>query len=92
MTELDRGLLRKLAEWDPALPVTSVYVTVDGRRYPRKTDYELRLDELLRNARGQARALDRDAIRSVDRDVAAMSEFVRDEFDRGDTKGLAMFS
>jgi peptide chain release factor subunit 1 len=92
VSELDRGLLRKLAEWDAALPVTSVYVTVDGRWYPRKADYELRLDDLLRNARGQARALDRDAIRSVDRDVAAMSEFVRDEFDRGDTKGLAMFS
>lgn len=92
MSELDRGLLRKLAEWDAGLPVTSVYVTVDGRRYPRKTDYQLRLDELLRGARGQTLALDREAIRSVERDVAAMSEFVRDEFDRGDTKGLAMFS
>ena len=92
MSELDRGLLRKLAEWDTGLPITSVYVTVDGRRYPRKTDYALRLDELLRQVRIQAQDLDRDAAGSVERDAAAMSEFVRDEFDRGDTKGLAMFS
>jgi peptide chain release factor subunit 1 len=92
MTELDRGLLRKLAEWDTGFPITSVYLTVDGRRFPRKTDYELRLDELLRNARTQAQGLEREAIRSVERDAAAVSEFVREEFDRGDTRGLAMFS
>jgi peptide chain release factor subunit 1 len=92
MSELDQGLLRKLAAWDAGLPITSVYLTVDGRRYPRKTDYELRLDELLRHARMRTNDLDRDAARSVERDVATMSEFVRDEFDRGDAKGLAMFS
>ncbi len=93
MTELDRSLLRKLADWDSAgAPITSLYLTVDGRRFPRKTDYQVRLDELLREARTSAEALDRDGARSVERDVVAMSEFVREEFERGDTRGLAMFA
>lgn len=93
MTDLDRGRLRKLAEWDGGgVPITSVYVTVDGRRFPRKTDYEVRLDGLLRRARSRADGLGRDAVRSVEGDLAAMSEFVRDEFGRKDTRGLAMFS
>jgi len=93
VTELDRGLLRRLAEWDAVVaPITSVSLTVDGRRFPRKADYEMRLAALLRRARAQADALDRDAARSVEGDVAAMSEFVRDEFAREDARGLGMFS
>jgi peptide chain release factor subunit 1 len=93
MTELDRGLLRKLAEWDAASsPITSLYLTVDGRRFPRRADYEVRLDELLRHAKAQGNAFDREAARSVESDVTAMSEFVREELDRADTRGLAMFS
>ena len=93
MTELDRGLLRRLAEWDAGVaPITSLYLTVDGRRFPRKTDYEARLAGLLRRARTDADALDRDASRSVEGDVAAMSEFVRDEFGRADARGLGLFS
>ena len=93
MTELDGSLLRKLAEWDgDGAPITSLSLSVDGRRYPRKGDAEVRLEELLRRARPQAEGLGREAARSVERDLAAMSEFVRDEFERGDTRGLAMFS
>jgi peptide subunit release factor 1 (eRF1) len=91
--ELDHGLLRKLAEWDPdGVPITSLYLTVDGRRFPRRSDYEIRLDELLRRAKAQGQAMGREAARSVERDVGAMSEFVREEFGRRDVRGLAMFS
>lgn len=93
MTGLDQGLLRKLADWDASVaPITSVYATVDGRRFPRKTDYQVRVDQLLRRARAQADGLGREAARSVERDVVAMSGFVHDELERGDTRGLAMFS
>ena len=93
MTELDRALLRKLAKWAPAgVPITSVYLTVDGGRYPRKSDYEVRLGDLLRHGRAQAASLDRDQMRSVEADLSAMSVFVREGFERGDTRGLAMFS
>lgn len=93
MTDLDHTLLRKLADWDVAgAPITSVYLTVDGRRYPRRSDYEVRLDELLRRARSDAEGLGREALRSVERDVEMVSAFVRETFDRGDTRGLGMFS
>ena len=93
MTELDRSLLRTLAEWDPGpVPVSTVYLTVDGRRYPRRSDYEVRLDELLRSARAQASDLGPEATASVERDLERMSDVVRAGFDRGDTRGLALFS
>ncbi len=93
MTELDHALLRKLAGWSPdGVPVTSLYLTVDGRRYPRRIDYEVRLDELLRSARAQALALPEVAARSVEGDLEEISAFVRERFERGDTRGLALFS
>jgi peptide chain release factor subunit 1 len=95
MTNVDHSVVRKLARWDPnGIPITSVYLTVDGRRYPRKSEYEVRLDELLRRARAQAEAegLSKEALRSVHGDLESMSSFVRDEFERGDTRGLALFS
>jgi peptide chain release factor subunit 1 len=93
VTELDHSLLRKLAEWVPAgVPITSLYLTVDGRRFPRKADYQIRLGELLRDVRGRMKGLDPEAARSVERDLGRMLEYVREEFERGDTRGLALFS
>lgn len=93
MSDLDTTLLRKLAEWTPAgAPVTSVYLSVDGRARPRQSDYEVRLDQLLRNARSSVAGLDRDAARSVERDFGTISSFVRERFERAGTRGLAMFS
>lgn len=93
MTALDRSLLRRLAEWDGGgVPITSVSLSVDGRSYPRRADVEVRVDELLRRVRERSDGMDRPAARSVRADTAAMSRFVRDEFERGGTRGLAMFS
>lgn len=93
MTGVDRSLLRRLAEWNGSgAPITSLSLSVDGRTYPRKGDVEVRVDELVRSARSKAEALGSEAARSVERDTAAMSRFVRGEFERGDTRGLAMFS
>ena len=93
MTAFDRSLLRRLAEWDGAgAPISSLSLSVDGRTYPRKADVEIRVDELIRRARSVAAAMGRDAARSVERDIDAMSGFVRDDFERGGTRGLAMFS
>ena len=93
MTPFDRSLLRRLAEWDGAgAPITSLSLSVDGRTYPRKTDVEIRVDELIRRARSVAMAMGRDAVRSVERDTGAMSGFLRDDFERDGTRGLAMFS
>jgi peptide chain release factor subunit 1 len=87
----DRALLRRIAGWDPkGAPVVSIYLSVDGRRYPRRSDLELRIDELVRRSRSRAAGLDKSARRSVDRDLKRMSELVR-TFERGDTRGLALF-
>ncbi len=93
MAELDRAFVRKLAEWTPGdVPVTSVYLSVDGRLYPRRVDYEIRLDDLLRRVRDRAAGMARDAARSVEEDATQISTFVKERFDRGSTRGLALFS
>ena len=93
MTELDQALVRRLAGWTPGdAPVTSLYLSVDGRRLPRKVDYELRLDEALRRVRGLGASLDARARGSVEGDCAAILGFVRERFERGSTRGLALFS
>ena len=94
-TNVDHSAVRKLAQWNPdGIPITSVYLTVDGRRYPRKSDYEIRLDDLLRRGRAQAEGegLSKEALRSVMGDLEAIGSFVRDEFERGNIRGLALFS
>lgn len=93
MTELDQTLVRRLAEWSPGdVPVTSLYLSVDGRRLPRKVDYELRLDEALRRARELGANLDKRASASVAGDCAAIISFVHERFERGSTRGLALFA
>jgi peptide chain release factor subunit 1 len=90
VTELDHSLLRKLAEWVPAgVPITSLYLTVDGRRFPRRRTTDP-LDELLQCSRQDERH-GYGAARSVS-DLGRMLEFAREEFERGVTRGLALFS
>ena len=45
--EVDRDFLRKLAEWSSdGAPVSTLYADVDGRKYPRKQDYMIRVEHL----------------------------------------------
>jgi peptide chain release factor subunit 1 len=89
----DRELLRKLADWPTdGVPVTSLYLDVDGRRHPRRANVERHADALLRRALGGEEHLGKDAHRSVCRDIKRMGDFIRDEFDRSGARGLALFS
>ncbi|MBI4261028.1 MAG: hypothetical protein HY658_10720 [Actinobacteria bacterium] len=93
MADLDPSLIRKLAEWTPGeLQVVSLYLTVDGRRYPRKQDYAVRLDELLRRVRDRAETFPREARASLLSDALFLERFVKDDLERGPTRGLALFS
>lgn len=95
MSELDRELLRKLAEWDThGAPVYSLYLDVDGRRYPREQDYLLRAQELCRRMGERATALHReDAADGVVRhDTGRMMMFLERDFERAGTRGVALFS
>jgi peptide chain release factor subunit 1 len=94
MTVLDRETLRKLAEWNTnGFPVVSLYLDVDGRRFPKRADYLARAEHLIRRAHEGAQAMeDREHARSVHRDAQRMFDFVNDEFDRkGGVRGLTLF-
>lgn len=67
-------------------PVVSVYLDVDGRRYPRPTDYEQELDSMVR------RVAEREPVAPVFDDLKAITEFVHEGVDRTRTRGLAIFS
>ena len=87
MAAISEDVIRHLAGFKgEGAPVTSCYLDVDGRRFVRPQDYELRLDALIRQAR------DRGPGASVDADLRRISAFVKAGFDRSRTRGLAMFS
>ena len=93
MASPDRALVRGLASWDPGgAPVTTLYLDTDGRRYPRRSEYLTRADDLLRSAKDRARRFDRPGFDSACRDVARIRTYLRDEFDRRGTRGVAVFS
>lgn len=72
--------------------VTSLYLDTDGSRYPKAADYLARLDALVRDARRAAERLDVKRRASVHADLGAIDGWVRSRFDRGETRGLAVFS
>jgi peptide chain release factor subunit 1 len=91
MANLDRALLRSLAGWSAeGVPVSSVYLDVDGRRHPRRQDYERRAEELVERLKELAPG-DRDGRLSVCNDADRILRFIR-ELDRGGTRGVAVFS
>jgi peptide chain release factor subunit 1 len=94
MATLDAGLLRKLADWSTdGYPVTSLYLDVDGKRSPRREDFLIRMYDLLREAgREEGSWEDRRARRSLRADLERIRRFVCDEFERGDVRGMAIFS
>jgi peptide chain release factor subunit 1 len=94
MPEIDRVSLRKLAEWSSnGIPVSSVYLDVDGRRYPRRQDYMVRAKELCHDLkrRAQEEELDKQARTSVSEDVVRILDYLN-TMDRGPTRGVALFS
>jgi peptide chain release factor subunit 1 len=94
MPEIDREFLRKLSEWSSnGIPVSSLYVDVDGRRYPRRQDYMVRAKQLCHELKRQAEEepLDRQARSSVSLDAARMLDYLN-TMDRGPTRGVALFS
>jgi peptide chain release factor subunit 1 len=89
----DRELLRKLADWPTGgLPVTTLYLDADGRRYPRGADVQRHAELLLRKVAPAREAPDRDGARSAARDVELITDYLRDRFDRRGAGGLAVFS
>lgn len=67
-------------------PVTSLYLNVDGRKNVRKEDYCRDLDMLLRRTRG------RHGQDASSPDLDRIETYVREEFERESTRGLAIFA
>ncbi|TMK83461.1 MAG: hypothetical protein E6G44_11740 [Actinobacteria bacterium] len=89
---IDRPFLRKLAEWTSnGAPVSTLYLDVDGRRYPRKQDYLVRAEQLVNHLKRDAAARGRPASTSVARDVQRMMDWFT-ALERGPYRGVALFS
>ena len=82
--EAVRGLVARRAG---AVPVTSCYLDVDGRRRPRFADVTRSLERMVREARAAT-----DGAPSVCRDLRRIEDHVGAGLDRSWVRGLAMFS
>jgi len=72
--------------------VTSLYLDVDGRQYPRRSDLVPHLNRLFDVARASAEAQGPDAVGAVDRDIRRIASWMGRDLDRTTTRGVAAFS
>jgi peptide subunit release factor 1 (eRF1) len=82
--------LRDLAAFRADDVVTTLYLDVDGRRYPRAVDVDPQLDHLVRTAR--AAAAQRDDASHVGGDLDRIVARCREGFDRSRVRGVAFFA
>ena len=89
---LDAPTIRALAQRRGAPAVVSLYLDVDGRRYPRPSDYAPHLDHLLRVAREAAAPQEGHAATRLELDLARIADWLAQGLDRSSTRGVAAFS
>src|SRR5439155_25940558 len=90
VTEVDRAFLRSLAEWrSDGVPVSTLYLDVDGRKYPRRRDFRARGDVLVRTLMKRANELDRESKSSDCADARAMRRCL-EALERGETREVAL--
>lgn len=83
--------LRELASIDAAdAAILSFYLDTDGRRHPRRADLERATADALRSVRTER--LTRTGRACVEDARVRIQDFVAKEFDRGATRGLAIFA
>lgn len=76
-------------------PAVSLYLNVDGARFPNRADYENEFNFLVHEARKTAAKqldLNRDQESRLDSELGAIGEFLSLEFQRNKARGLAIFS
>lgn len=89
-------IIRKLTDFksDDSL-IVSFYLNVDGAKLPRKQDLEVDLRALVRKVEKDwvyTNKLNHRRKRYLELDLARIAQFVRYEFSRNQTRGLAIFS
>jgi peptide subunit release factor 1 (eRF1) len=76
-------------------PIVSLYLNVDGARFPTRADFETEFSILVNNTRKAARAemqLNRDQETWLDSELQAIGEFLALKFKRNGTRSLVIFS
>ena len=76
-------------------PFVSLYLDVDGSRFPTRSDYEAELGFLISNSRKDVDArlgLTRNQLNRLDAELKAISDFITLEFERNSTRSLLIFS
>jgi len=76
-------------------PVVSLYLNVDGARYPTRADFETEFSALAANTRKQvqeSRHFTKDQETWLDAEISAIGEFLALEFKREGARGLVIFS
>lgn len=88
MEVLSAELVQRLARWRGGNEhgVITLYLNVDGRENIRPEDYQTHLDALIRDA------VTKDKRPEVAANLERISTFVATEFERGNNRGLAVFS
>lgn len=88
---LEEKWVRELAGWRCQPVVTSFYLDVDGRRYPRASDYAPHVEQLFRLARKDAEPLGRLVVEAVEVDLRRIADWLDAGLDRSTTRGVAAF-
>ena len=87
MASLTQDAIRSLAGFKAHdAPVVTLYLDVDGRRFVRPKDYEVHLDQLLRQVREHKNGS------APQEDLRRIEAHVKAGFDRSRTRGLVIFS
>lgn len=89
---LSFSVIRDLAAWWGHPVVTTVYLDVDGRRFPRRSDLKPQIALLSRVARDQAVPFGTAAVAAVEADLGHVHRWLADPIDRTALRGVALFS
>lgn len=86
MAVLSVELVQRLARMRGSdRPVITLYLNVDGKEHLRPEDFHVRLESLIKDA------MAKDPPKEAVEDLQQVQQFVTERFERGSTKGLAVF-
>lgn len=88
---VDERAVRALAARQAQPVMTSFYLDVDGRRYPRPSDVATRATHLFHLARDAAEPYGKEVRHAVDGDLARISAWLDHGLDRSRMRGVAAF-
>jgi peptide chain release factor subunit 1 len=92
-TTLNEEAIRALAGYSPGdRPVVTLYLDVDGKRWPKYQDCEARAERLVREALERTGDNAHNAHNAAADDLRRVETFVRGGVDRSETRGIAVFS